>query len=86
MSLEVRDPGLTQVVGESITLRQVATGIDFTEGALWQPQRRELLLSDIPNSRTHCWSEATGVTGVRDPSRMSNGLAWDRQGWLLACE
>ena len=86
MSLEVRDPGLTQVVGESITLRQVATGIDFTEGALWQPQRRELLLSDIPNSRIHCWSEAPGVTLVRDPSRMPNGLAWVRQGWLLACE
>jgi gluconolactonase len=86
MSLEVRDPGLIQVVGESITLRQVATGFAFTEGALWQSQRRELLFSDIPNSRIHCWSEATGVTVVRDPSRMSNGLAWDRQGRLLACE
>ena len=86
MSLEVRDPGLTQVVGESIALRQVVTGFAFTEGALWQPKRRELLFSDIPNSRIHCWSEAAGVTVVRDPSRMSNGLAWDRQGRLLACE
>ena len=59
MSLEVRDPGLAQVVGESIELRQLATGFAFTEGALWQPKRRELLFSDIPNNRIHCWSEAS---------------------------
>jgi gluconolactonase len=86
MSLEIRDPGLSRVVGESIAVRQLATGFAFTEGALWQPQRRELFFSDIPNSRIHCWSEAAGVSVVRDPSQMSNGLAWDRQGRLLACE
>ena len=43
MSLEVRDPGLTQVVGESIALRQVATGFAFTED-LCAPTRLALAL------------------------------------------
>ncbi len=32
------------------------------------------------------WSATGGVTTFRKPSNMSNGLAWDRQGRLLACE
>jgi gluconolactonase len=86
MNLEIRDPGLTQVVGEAVALRRIATGFAFTEGALWQPMRRELYFSDIPNSCIHRWSEAAGVDVVRDPSHKANGLTWDRQGRLLACE
>jgi gluconolactonase len=86
MSLEIRDPGLTQVVGAALTPRPIATGFAFTEGALWQPRRRELYFTDIPNSRIHRWSEAAGVSVVRDPSHKANGLTWDRQGRLLACE
>jgi gluconolactonase len=86
MTLEIRDRALTKVVGDSVALRQIATGFAFTEGALWQPQQRVLFFSDIPNSRIHRWSENAGVSVVRDPSNKSNGLTWDRQGRLLACE
>lgn len=86
MSLEIRDPGLTQVVGAALTPRPIATGFAFTEGALWQSRRGELYFTDIPNSRIHRWSEAAGVSVVRDPSHKANGLTWDRQGRLLACE
>ena len=86
MSLEIRDPGLTQVVGAALTPRPIATGFAFTEGALWQSRRGELYFTDIPNSRIHRWSESAGVSVVRDPSHKANGLTWDRQGRLLACE
>lgn len=86
MSLEIRDSGLTRVVGAAVTLRQIASGFAFTEGALWQPLKRELYFSDIPSSRIHRWSEAAGISVVRDPSHKANGLTWDRQGRLLACE
>ncbi|MBX6322790.1 MAG: SMP-30/gluconolactonase/LRE family protein [Rhodospirillaceae bacterium] len=86
MSLEVRDPGLRRVVGEAVSIQRIATGFAFTEGALWQPQRRELYFSDIPNGRIHRWSEGAGVAVFREPSHKSNGLTWDRSGRLLACE
>ena len=86
MSLEVRDPRLTAVVGPAVTLEQIATGCLFTEGPLWHPRDQYLLWSDMPGDHLRRWSTRDGVTTFRKPCNKSNGLTWDRQGRLLACE
>ena len=85
-SLEVRDPRLTDVVGPDVTFEKVAGDCLFTEGPLWHPRSRYLLWSDMPGDHLRRWSASDGVTTFRKPCNKSNGLTWDRQGRLLACE
>jgi gluconolactonase len=85
-SLELRDPRLTDVVGPDVTFEKVAGDCLFTEGPLWHARGRYLLWSDMPGDHLRRWSASDGVTTFRKPCNKSNGLTWDRQGRLLACE
>jgi gluconolactonase len=40
----------------------------------------------MPGDHLRRWSERDGVTTFRKPCHKSNGLTWDREGRLLACE
>lgn len=86
MNVSVRDPRFTSVVGAEVEFARVATGCLFTEGPLWHPTGQYLLWSDMPGDHLRRWSARDGVSTFRKPCNMSNGLTWDRQGWLLACE
>jgi gluconolactonase len=86
VTLEIRDPRLTSIVGTHVEFERIATGCLFTEGPLWHPRDEYLLWSDMPGDHLRRWSKADGVTTFRQPCNKSNGLTWDRQGRLLACE
>jgi gluconolactonase len=86
VTLEIRDPRLTSIVGAHVEFERIATGCLFTEGPLWHPTGEYLLWSDMPGDHLRRWSKADGVTTFRQPCNKSNGLTWDRQGRLLACE
>jgi gluconolactonase len=86
VSIEVRDPRFNEVVGPAVRFEPIATGCLFTEGPLWHPAGQYLLWSDMPGDHLRRWSARDGVTTFRKPCDRSNGLAWDRQGRLLACE
>jgi gluconolactonase len=68
------------------TFEKLGTGFLFTEGPVWHPTGKFLLFSDMPGDHLRRWSAADGVTTFRKPCDMSNGLTYDRQGRLLACE
>jgi len=55
----------------------------FTEGPVWTPWGT-LLFSDIPADRIYEVGKETKV--YRNPSGQSNGLTFDKQGRLIACE
>jgi gluconolactonase len=84
--VEVRDKRFERVVGASVSFEKLVTGCIFTEGPLWHAREKYLLFSDMPGDHLRRWSEKDGVTTFRKPCNKSNGLAWDRQGRLLACE
>ena len=86
MSVEIRDPRFREVVGEEVAFEKVATGFLFTEGPLWHSREQYLLFSDMPGDHLRRWSQRDGVTTFRQPCNQSNGLAWDPQGRLIACE
>jgi gluconolactonase len=86
VSVSVRDPRFERVVGPGVTFERVASGCLFTEGPLWHPTEQYLLWSDMPGDHLRKWSVRDGVTTFRKPCQKSNGLTWDRQGRLLACE
>lgn len=86
MKLDTRDPRLAELVAADAVLETLADGHLFTEGPLWDARERRLLYTDIPGDRILAWSERGGRSVLREPSHKSNGLAWDREGRLLACE
>jgi gluconolactonase len=85
-SVEIRDSRFASVVGKSVAVEKLATGFLFTEGPLWHARDRYLLFSDMPGDHLRRWSASGGVTTFRKPCNQSNGLAWDRDGRLIACE
>ncbi len=86
MNVAVRDPRFRDVVSAAAELQRVATGFMFTEGPLWHPKGRFLLFSDMPGNIIRRWTATEGVTPFRQPSDMTNGMTYDRQGRLLTCE
>lgn len=85
-NVESRDPRFSSVVGPSVSAEKLAGGFLFTEGPLWHARDRYLLFSDMPGDHLRKWSERGGVETFRKPCAQSNGLAWDRQGRLIACQ
>ena len=67
------------------TPQQLATGFQFTEGPLWHPDGY-LLFSDIAADTIYRWSPGGEAEPYIAPSRQSNGLTFDRQRRLIACE
>jgi gluconolactonase len=58
----------------------------FTEGPIWNAEGDFLLFSDIPANQMKKWSPDSGITTFRQPSGKSNGLTYDKQKHLIACE
>jgi gluconolactonase len=85
MTLEVRDPGLHELVAVDAVIERVAGGLAFTEGPVWRGGL--LLFSDIPNKRIARWRRLPeGPELTTYATGMSNGLTLDRQGRVLAAE
>ncbi len=83
----IADPRFGALIDEAAGFETLAEDFAFTEGATWHPAGRHVTFTDIPNSRIHRWVAATGETVVlRDPSNMTNGMTYDREGRLLMCE
>jgi gluconolactonase len=83
--LEVRDPGLHDLVAPDAAIERIAGGLAFTEGPVWRGTY--LLFSDIPNKRIVRWRRLPeGPELTTFATGMSNGLTLDRQGRVLAAE
>ena len=98
-SLEIHDRAFRRLVPDDHKLERIAAGFAFTEGPVWDGS--SLLFSDLPKNRIARWrelSEGPEVTTFRYPSGFpldgvgaseqpgSNGLTFNREGRLLACE
>lgn len=64
--------------------RVVMTSMGFGEGPLWDASSGSLIFSDIVRSKMWRWSEAGGATVVADHTGHANGLAFDREGRIVA--
>ena len=76
---------LQDLVGGDGNAELLASGFEFTEGPAWNERTKRLHFSDIPGDAIHTW-DGKQVAEWRRPSRMANGLAFDHQGRLIACE
>lgn len=65
---------------------KVASGFQFTEGPVWSANGKYLLFSDIPANKILKLTPDGRTTVFRQPSGNSNGLTYDEQERLIACE
>ena len=86
MSIDVKNNKLLQLIDGDAKVEKIATGCQFTEGPVWHAQGEFLLFSDIPANQMKKWTPTDGLTDFRVPSGKSNGLTYDKQGHLIACE
>ena len=86
MPIEQRTPELQRIVSPDQEIEELGRGYGTAEGPLWHSRERYLLFSDIRNNRTMRWSSQDGITVFREPTNQANGLTWDLQSRLVACE
>jgi len=86
LSIDTRDARLLELIDSNAVVEQLGTDFQFIEGPLWNANGRFLLFSDIPANKIWKWDATSGMSVFRDPSGKSNGLTYDKQGLLLACE
>lgn len=86
MNVEIRDERFRHVVGYDAPVEELATGFDFTEGAVWNHVEACLIFSDMPGNVMRKWTAANGIEVFRQPSNMANGNTYDLQGRLITCE
>lgn len=86
MSLEVISEKVLDLIDADAQVEKLGTGCQFTEGPVWNARGKYLLFSDIPADQMKKWTPQEGIANFRVPSGKSNGLTYDRQGRLIACE
>lgn len=84
--LEIRDRRLTDVTGADVKVEELAPGIGFGEGPVWDRAGRRLIFSDMKHDHMRVWKAGAGISTFRTPSNKANGNTYDRQGRLVSCE
>lgn len=85
MANEAVRPEFRRLIDEWAPVRQIGQGFTFTEGPIWHPGDHYLLFSDMPADVRRRW-DRSGVREVMRPSNKANGLTYDRDLNLIACE
>ncbi len=65
---------------------QLVSGLQSTEGPVWDAARQCVFFSDQDGNKTCKWSEANGLETVRPFTQRGNGNALDADGYLIQCE
>jgi len=92
------DPRFDSILPANAKAEKLAGGYKWTEGPLWNRKENYLLFSEIPSNAILKWTEGEGVSVFLRPSGYTgkdpflgeepgtNGLTYDPQGRLVACE
>src|SRR5262245_34503764 len=92
------DPAFDKLVPANARVEKLVDGHKWTEGPVWNRRESYLLFSDIPNNAIIRWQEGKGESVFLQPAGYTgkepftgyepgtNGLTYDSEGRLVACE
>jgi gluconolactonase len=98
VKVDRKDPALDKLVPADAKFEKLVDGYQWTEGPVWNRQGKFLLFSDIPNNAIIKWQEGVGESSFLTPAGYTgktpftghepgtNGLTYDANGLLVACE
>jgi len=75
----------SSLIAPGAKVEKLAGGFTFTEGPA-ADREGNVFFSDIPNNRIHRYSTDGKLTTFREDSGAANGLYFDSQGNLIACQ
>src|SRR5213593_774915 len=79
------DPRPSPLLAPGASWEKVAGGLGFGEGPAWHPDGY-LLFEDVTNNRTLKLDGSGQVSVFREGTDGANGLAFDKERRLVACE
>src|SRR5262245_66056592 len=92
------DPAFDKLVPAGVKVEKLVDGHQWVEGPVWNRKEGYVLFSDIPNNAIIKWQEGKGESVFMKPAGYTgeepftgrepgtNGLTFDSQGLLVACE
>lgn len=92
------DPAFDKLVSANVLVEKLVDGHKWAEGPVWNRKDGYLLFSDIPNNAIFQWREGKGESLFMQPAGYTgkepftgrepgtNGLTYDSEGRLVACE
>lgn len=83
MDIDLREPDLTHIVGSDPPVDQIAHGITFGEGPVWDRRQKRLLFTDIIGDTIWQWVPGVGAEILVRPSNHANGMTLDLEGRLV---
>ena len=90
MPIERLSPDLDRLISPGQEIEELASGYTTphgaAEGPLWHTEGGYLIFSDIGRSLCMKWAPGEGVTRFQENTNEANGITWDLQARLLACE
>jgi gluconolactonase len=93
-----KSPALDALIAPDAVFEKLGEGFKWTEGPVWSAKGGFLLFSDIPNNAINKWEPGKGISEFLKPSGYhgttpftgpepgTNGLTFDAQGRLVACQ
>jgi gluconolactonase len=81
--VDMATPRLDAIVDAEAPLDQIAHGLKFGEGPLWDARQGRLLWVDIIGDTIWQWRPGVGSAVLIRPSRHANGLTLDREGRVV---
>ena len=97
-TIEKKSPALDALLAPDAVFEKLGEGFRWTEGPVWSRKGGFLLFSDIPNNVIRQWTPGKGMSEFLKPSGYhgaepftgpepgTNGLTFDAQGRLVACQ
>ena len=93
-----KSPALDALIAPDAVFEKLGDGFKWTEGPVWNKKGGFLLFSDIPNNVINKWEPGKGTSEFLKPSGYhgtapftgpepgTNGLTFDAEGRLVACQ
>ena len=82
MDIDLAAPGFERIVGTRPPLDQIAHGLYFGEGPVWDRRKKRFLWVDIIGDTIYEWTPGVGTKALVHPSSHANGMTFDREGRL----
>jgi gluconolactonase len=80
----IQNEGLKDILQPGAVIEKLADGFLFTEGPS-ADSKGNVYFTDQPNDRIMVWSTSDQLSTFMQPSGRSNGLSFDKKGYLWSC-
>ena len=97
--IKIYDSSITSIIDVNAEIEELVDSLLIPEGPVWDESSNSLLFVDVLSNKLYKWSEENGASEYISPSGNTgyapnlgqgvlgaNGLAFDSEGYIIACQ